>query len=334
MAGPNFRVEARQDSLTVLSSRAERAPEPRIRPSENFLYFDAVARHGSIRKAAEALHIASSALNRRILDLEEEVGSALFERLPRGVRLSAAGEVLLTYVRWSLKELRKVETQLAQLQGQMRGVVRIAVAESVTPSLLPEAVAAYQREHPGVGFHIVVDGPDSLLSALIRDNVDLILTHQPPRKPTVSVLSVAVHPLCVLVAPEHPLASRESLLLSDCIHFPLAFPDHTLVARSYLDRALEDASLNLEPTFESDSVETLKSFARLGQALCFCFHLGSEAETHGLVAIPLRDPHCAEARLYLVARRGRVLPVAAASFAEELRSTLSARVSSRSVSVA
>lgn len=329
-----LRLETKYEGLAVLQERAPRTQESRIRPSENFIYFDAVARHGSIRKAAETLHIASSALNRRILDLEQEVGSALFERLPRGVRLSAAGEVLLTYVRWSLKELRKAETQIDQLQGQMRGIVRIAVAESVTPSLLPEAVSAYQREHPGVGFHVIVDGPDLLLAALIRDNVDLILTHQPPRKPTVSILSVAVHPLCVFVAPEHPLAHRESVLLSDCINYPLAFPDHSLAARTFLDRALEEASLSVEPAFESDSVETLKSFARLGQAVCFSFHLGNEAETQGLVAVPLRDPHCAEARLYLAARRGRVLPVAAASFAEELRNIINARVKSRSVSVA
>ncbi len=329
-----LRLEKKSEGLALLHERSARPEDARIRPSENFVYFDAVARHGSIRKAAETLHIASSALNRRILDLEEEVGSALFERLPRGVRLSAAGEVLLTYVRTSLKELRRVETQIDQLQGQMRGIVRIAVAESVTPSLLPEAVSAYQREHPGVGFHVIVDGPDLLLTALIRDNVDLILTHQAPQKPAVSVLSVAEHPLCVLVAPAHPLATRESLMLSDCIPYPLAFPDHTLAVRSFLDRAIEEASLTMEPAFESDSVETLKSFARLGQALCFCFHLGSEIETHGLVAIPLRDPHCAEARLYLAARRGRVLPVAAAAFAEQLKNSLSARVSSQNVSVA
>src|SRR4051812_19981729 len=75
-----------------------------IRPPRILTYMDAVARHGSIRKAAEALHIASSALNRRILDLEDELGTLLFERLPRGVRLSAAGELFIGYVRRSLTD--------------------------------------------------------------------------------------------------------------------------------------------------------------------------------------------------------------------------------------
>src|SRR5258706_5006238 len=65
-----------------------------IRPPRIFSYVDAVARCGSIRRAAEALHIASSALNRRVLDMEEELGTTLFERLPRGVRLTAAGALI------------------------------------------------------------------------------------------------------------------------------------------------------------------------------------------------------------------------------------------------
>ena len=106
-----------------------------------------MARHGSIRKAAEALHVVSSALNRRILELEEELGFELFERLPRGVRPTAAGELFLAYVRRSLKDLRQLEAQIAGLQGLMRGSIRIAVAESVTTRFLPEAIMAYQAEH-------------------------------------------------------------------------------------------------------------------------------------------------------------------------------------------
>jgi DNA-binding transcriptional LysR family regulator len=102
----------------------------RLQPPSIFSYLDAVAHHGSIRKAAEALHVASSALNRRILDLEADVGSPLFERLPRGVRATAAGELFLAYVRRSLKELRLVEAQIDGLRGLVHGRVHVAVAET------------------------------------------------------------------------------------------------------------------------------------------------------------------------------------------------------------
>lgn len=324
----------RPDEIWVVHDRVARPHEPRIRPSDNHLYFDAVARHGSIRKAAESLHIASSALNRRILDLEEEVGSPLFERQPRGVCLTASGEIFLNYVRWSLKELRKVEAQIEQLQGEVRGNVRIAVAESVTPDLLPSAVADYQSAHPGVGFHVTVGGPEVLVASLIRDSADMILTHDLPQQPALSILSVADHPLCGFVVPDHPLAKRRGVSLRDCTAFPWAVPDHTLAARQLLDLALQEASLAVLPALESNSIETLKSFTRLGQAICFSFHLGSKAETYGLVPVLLSDSRCADARLYLAARRGRVLPVAAASFAEGLGDALQKRIVPVRVSVA
>lgn len=323
-----------QRDLLVLHSESVRHGEHRLHPSDNHVYFDAVARHGSIRKAAHALHIASSALNRRILDLEEQVGTALFERLPRGVRLTAAGEMLLAYVRFSLKELRKVEAQIDQLRGQMRGVVRIAVAESATVNLLPEAIADYQAGHPGVAFHVSVAGPNALLDALVRDEADLILTHDEQDRPMVSVLATTRHPLCALVSLDHPLANRESVTLSDCAPYPLAMPDHTLAARALIDLALEESNLPLRPSFESDSIETLKSYARLGKAVGFSFRLGPSDSSPGLALLELRDQRCQEARLYLAARRGRVLPVAAAAFAEQLKLRLGEFRMSQSVSVA
>ncbi|HZV21596.1 MAG TPA: LysR family transcriptional regulator, partial [Hyphomicrobiales bacterium] len=83
-----------------------------MRPPRILTYIDAVARHGSIRKAAEALHMASSALNRRILDLEEDLGCGLFERLPRGVRPTAAGELFIDYVRRAISDLETVTSRI------------------------------------------------------------------------------------------------------------------------------------------------------------------------------------------------------------------------------
>ncbi len=290
----------------------------RLQPPSIFSYLDAVAHHGSIRKAAEALHIASSALNRRILDLEADVGSALFERLPRGVRATAAGELFLAYVRHSLKELRLVEAQIDGLRGLVRGRVHIAVAESVTGRMLPDAVAEYHQQHPGVGFSVTVGGPRELSSALARDKVDLILTHEAADDAEVVVLAEVPQPLCALVAPEHPLATRRSLRLRECVAYPLAMPDETLAARALIDSALGRASIRFEPALLSNSIETTKMFARTSGGVCFSFKIGKKPDVTGMIAIPLSDPELAEARLRLCSRRGRVLPVAAAAFAEQL----------------
>lgn len=296
------------------------APHFRLQAPTIFSYVDAVAHHGSIRKAAEALHIASSALNRRILDLEEEVGSPLFERLPRGVRATAAGELFLAYVRRSLKDLRLLEAQIDGLRGLARGGVRIAVAESVTGRMLPDAISDYHALHPHIAFSVTVDGPKGLLDSLLRDKVDLILTHELPDEAEVTVLAQVPQPLCVLVSPEHPLASRSALRLRECVAYPIAMPDETLAARALMDSALQHASIRFEPALVSNSIEMTKVFARTSQGICFSFRIGDKPDVSGMVTIPLADAELSEARLTLACRRGRVLPVAAAAFAEQLSS--------------
>ncbi len=95
-------------------------------------YIDAVVRAGSIRKAAEALAITSTALNRRILSMEQDLGVPIFERLPRGVRLSTAGEILIQHVRTQLSDMERVKSQIADLTGVRRGHVSIACSQAVT----------------------------------------------------------------------------------------------------------------------------------------------------------------------------------------------------------
>jgi DNA-binding transcriptional LysR family regulator len=282
------------------------------------LYVDAVARHGSIRKAAEALHVVSSALNRRILDLEQELGAPLFERLPRGVRPTAAGELYLAYIRRSMRELSAVGVQIERLRGLGRGQVRVAVAESVTDQLLPNAVADFRARHPGVGFHVWMDGPMPLLDALVDDRADLILTHDLADHPEASILAAKNQPLCAMVAPEHPLAAKQTLKLHECLPYPVALPDETLAARALLDRAMQRASFKLEPALVSNSVELTKTFARSNQAVCFGFQVGRRSDPSGLVAIPLTDPTFSSSQLFLAARRGRTLPVPAAAFVQLL----------------
>ncbi len=303
-----------------------------LQPDVNHVYFEAVYRHGSIRKAATALHIASSALNRRILDLETEVGTPLFERLPRGVRLTQSGELFLAYVRRCAQDLQHLKGQIDQVRGHSVGSVRIGVAESVTPKLLPAAIEVFCRLHPAVSFHITVDGPEGLGEALLQDNVDLILTHELFQHPGCATLAAARHPLCAFVAPTHPLAKQGSSTLGECSQYPCAMPDRTLAARRVLDLALEQSGVRIAPAIESNSVETLKAFARLGDAVCFSFNLGNKAETQGLIALELRNVHCADARLFLAARRGRTLPVVAAMFAEQLKVELEVNLAVRLMS--
>jgi DNA-binding transcriptional LysR family regulator len=297
-----------------------------LRPPRFLVYVDAVARHGSIRKAADALNIASSALNRHILDLEFDLGTALFERLSRGVRATSAGELFLAFARQSISDLKTVESQIEELRGLVRGQVNVAAAESVAGELLPAAISKFQASHPNVRFHIRIGTPDELTQDLTADEADLILTHEAPRKKDIAVVAVARQALCVLVVTGHPLAARETVRLRDCLQFPLALADGTLAGRALIEQVLATASYTLAPRVVSNSVELMQSFAAMNRGVCFQFRRpGKSLITPGnMVALPLVDPPLMQAKLMLATRRDRVLPVAAAAFVEQLRQSFAA----------
>jgi DNA-binding transcriptional LysR family regulator len=296
----------------------------RLRPPRLLVYVDAVARHGSIRKAADALNVASSALNRQILDLEVDLGTALFERLPRGVRVTAAGEVFLAYARQAISELKAVESQIEQLRGLVRGQVGVAAVESVATELLPAAIIRFQAEHPNVRFNVRIGAPEQLTAALIADQVDLILTLYPPPRKHVAIIASGEQKLCALMIRDHPLAHRLGLHLRDCLAYPLALGDASLAGRALIEQALAHASFDLDPRLVCNSVETMKAFVRMNRGICFQFRRPGDAlvPPGDMIALPLVDPPLLQAKLILATRRGRVLPIAAAGFVEQLKTVI------------
>jgi len=111
-------------------------------------YVDEVARAGSIRKAAARLNVTASAVNRRIIDLEEELGAQLLERKPRGVRLTAAGELFIRYIRQQGADVERMKSHIEDLKGLRRGAVRIACSQAVAFEFLPRAIGPIGRAIP------------------------------------------------------------------------------------------------------------------------------------------------------------------------------------------
>lgn len=291
-----------------------------LRPPRAYVYLDAVVRAGSIRKAAESLNVASTAVNRKILELEEQVGTPLFERLPRGVRLTAAGEVLLDTVRRSLSDLRSATSQIEQLRGLIRGTVRWGCAESVATDFAPTLINAYQQTHPGVQFQLVSGVTNMLIKDLMDDAVDLVLAHDPPHLENFKILTAIPQPLCAMVRPDHPLAGKTSLRLSDCQAWPLALGLPSFGSRRLIDTLVARTRMSLKVLLEASTMQTLKEFTRQTGAISFQYQIGTLQETRRgeLVSIPLTDRELINGRLVLGCREGRMLPIAAMSFIDML----------------
>jgi DNA-binding transcriptional LysR family regulator len=117
-------------------------------------YVDEVARVGSIRQAATRLHVAPSAVMRRVQDLESELGTAIFERLPRGMRLTAAGELFVRYIRLRSADLERVRSEIEELRGLRRGSLLLIASQALATSFLPGVIAAFHKSHALVEFRI------------------------------------------------------------------------------------------------------------------------------------------------------------------------------------
>lgn len=291
-----------------------------LHPPRAYVYLDAVARAGSIRKAAEKLHVASTALNRKILELEEEAGTPLFERLPRGVRLTAAGEVLVNTVRRGLADLRSATSQIEQLRGLVRGIVRVGCAESVATDLVPATIAHYQQTHPGVTFQVVSGVTQQLVAALLADQVELVLVHDPEPTDDLRVIAALDQPLCAMLRPDHPLAGQRTLRLADCQDYPVALGDRSFGSRRLLDAVMARGALTLKVMLEASTVQMLKEFTLQTGAISFQFQIGTlrELRSGELVSIPLVDRGLTGSRLVLAARNGRMPPIATLSFTEAM----------------
>jgi len=288
-------------------------------------YLDEVARTGSIRKAAERVGIAASSINRQILALEQDFGVPLFERLPRRMRLTVAGELLLTHIRATLREHDRMRARLIDLQGRRRGLVRIATMGGLANTLMPPLVAWMRGQYPYVKLVVRALPLEGVAAAVIAAEADIGLGYQLPADPKLRVLARATARIGAVVAPGHALASmaNPAVSLADCSGFPMVIPDRSLTVGALLADALERAAISVETVVETNSIELLKRAATQGQTVTFLSEVEMAVEvTRGeLVFLPLRDAELRQ-ELRLVARRTMALDATQSHVAEKLQQLL------------
>jgi len=290
-------------------------------------YIDAVAKAGSIRKAAETLAITSTALNRRILAMEEELGVDIFERFPRGVRLTAAGEILIHHIRSQIGDLERVKSQIADLSGERRGHVAVACSQALLPFFLPQQISKYRLNHPAVTFDVLLRDRAAAEQALIDISADLAIVFEPVRMSEFQILLTIRQPVHAVMKPNHPLAGGTSVRLRDCLQFPIAVPTAPYGVRHLMELAVRKSSLYLNPVVESDSFEFLRYYAREENILSFQLPIGLPANSleEDIVSMPIDSRDVPEGFLYFGQLKDRTLPVAAARFAQQMQETFISR---------
>jgi DNA-binding transcriptional LysR family regulator len=283
-------------------------------------YIDEVARVGSVRQAAERLSLTPSALLRRIQDVEHDLNAKIFERQVSGVRLTAAGEVLVNWIRTQNADLRRVYSHIEELSGLQRGEIRIACSQAVARSFLLTQILAYRRRHPNVKFVVRVTDHRTALQSLANYEADLVLIFRPSRSAELQPILSVGQGLVVIMAADHPLAARDVLRIRDCAQYDVALPEENFGGREILDERLAESSAKFNIVLETNSFDMLADYVMHTEAITFQIDIGvlRWRQDERLAVRPLAEADEAYGPLVLGQLKGRTLPLAAAKFAEQL----------------
>ena len=255
-------------------------------------YFDEVARHGSIRRAAAVLNVASSAVNRQVLKLERELGAELFVRRRDGVALTPAGEMLVGHVRDTLGAFRRIRDDIAGLRGVITGHVRLAALDSLLVQFVPGIVADLVARHPDLRFSVMALGPADVAEELRSGRVDIAISFVDRRHRDIDVVAERRTPLGAVVARGHELANRKRVSLRDCADYPAILVHDRMPLTPTLESEFAARRTVIQGRVISNSLESMRAMLLAGLGVGFFTSLGfaREIARGELVHIPLSEP--------------------------------------------
>ena len=290
-------------------------------------HFALVARLGSIRQAALTLNVAPSSISRAIKQLEDDLGTPLFERTKQRLKLTSAGELLDYHIRQSSVEMNRALTEIGDLQGLRRGTVTVAVIESAARGILPDVLAGYWVRHPEISVDVRVVGSQEAVDMVHQGEADLALAFDTRVPRNARRLASVSLPLGVLVQPGSPLTKREGKLKSyDLAGERVILSDSSLTLGSSVEQMFSGSFVEFSRRARTNSIGLMIDLATRGLGTILQTKMGVQAEiARGqLVFIPLADPGLGLRRLLLVSRPKGEISEAASALAASLTSMIDA----------
>jgi len=225
--------------------------------------FESAARHLSLSRAAEELHLSQPGVSMQLKKLAEAVGHPLLEHTGKRVKLTLQGQELVATAREILGSVKRYELSLVARQGLTGGNLRI-VAITTATYFVPRLLGEFSKRHPGVKVSLRVNNREQVLSSLAAGLEDLYVLGQPPEGLAVTAIPFLENPLVVLAAPEHPLAHKKNIPLSRLAEEPWLLREPGSGTRKAVERLFADHGLSLTARMELGSNEAIKQAVLAG----------------------------------------------------------------------
>ena len=228
-----------------------------------------VAGRGSFSAAADALSYTQSAVSQQIAALEAETGVTLLERLPRGVRLTPAGQVLLSYAEGIIARLHAAEAEMAAIAGLRGGQLRMASFPTAGATLMPLAIAIFRAQHPEVELSLAEGEPEEIAPRLSAGEFDIALLFEfegtsQSLGPELSRLGLFEDPMFLALPADHALAHRRTLRLENLRAEAWIQTSASSPCARHVVRSCHAAGFEPIVSFESDDYQTVQGLVAAG----------------------------------------------------------------------
>jgi DNA-binding transcriptional LysR family regulator len=285
-----------------------------------FKYFNEVAKTKSIRRAADRLHIAPSAVSRQLVQLEHGFGAPLLERSNVGIELTPAGVMVERYTLGVFHDLERLQASIRDFKGLQEGEVKLCVIEGVISGFLPRVISEFNEHYPAITFTVMSDSTDRIIEALIRNEADIGAVYNSRPRPEIEVVAEHAEPVMCLVAKDHPLATRASVSLAELCEMQIALPVSSFGLRQVFDRAIEQRGLKPCVTVTANTLELTRKMALTGRMATIGPALSAMKEIQqGLFkTVMIEEPEFAQAKSMICVHRDRPLSYAAIEFLKKI----------------
>ncbi|HEX7867648.1 MAG TPA: LysR family transcriptional regulator [Variovorax sp.] len=292
---------------------------PTIRQLRAFL---AVYQLKKLSAAAQRLFVTQSAVSMLIRQLEEGLDTRLFDRTTRSLKATAAAEQMMVTVERILRDVDSLSNDFRELAALERGRVTLAITPTLAAFLLPDAIRAFNEQHPGVRVLVNDCAPDQFISRILGEHVDFGIGTPERPGPEVEVQRLMRDHLAVVCRDDHPLAKARVVRWSDLGGHPVITVRPGYGVRPLIDGTAAEAGVALDVVNEVSFLSTAIWMTAAGMGASIMPSAFARAEADPSLVIKVLSSPRVSRDISIVTKRGHSLSAAARAFIEALKRSL------------
>ena len=284
--------------------------------------FKTVADISSFSLAAQRLKLSQPSVSYQVKELEEALGVPLLDRLGKRVQLTEAGRLLYNYARRMLDVLDEATVAMEEMRGIQRGTLRVGASTTVGIYLLPAALGAFKKLHPGLVISLEIGTRARVQEQVLRNELDLAVVGPALKDPELAIIPFVSDELVVVAPSGHSLAGRKGLTLKDLADQPFIMREAASGSRWSLEKAARKAGARLTVAMELGSNGAIKHAVEsgLGLAVLSRYACALELASGRLVELEVRG-FPIRRDWHIVHLRKRKLPSSVQAFIDFLKGT-------------